>query len=81
MAAQIAQLQVQLEGETGSAAASEASDLEDPSTLDMDFDDEGWKKVSRETRKAFAAALAGKLAPGFSKVARAACPFVKGKKA
>eukprot|EP00973_Karenia_brevis_P067429 9378259-Karenia_brevis.AAC.1 len=58
------------EGEA-SAAPSEASDTQDLSSLDFEVDDEGWKQIGVEARKAIAAkhrkALAGKIARSVNK--------------
>ena len=70
-------------GQEGSAstAPSEASDTQDAASLDIEIDDDSWKKVDREVRKTIAAkhrtVLAGKVATSIGKVAKAASPFQK----
>ena len=67
-----------------SATPSEASDVQCHTDLDVDLDDEGWKKVGKQARKAIAAkhrtAIAGKVAASIGKVGKVACPFQKSPK-
>jgi myosin heavy subunit len=64
-----------------SAAPSEASDVQDVACLEFECEDEEWKRVSRDARKAIAAkhrsAIAGKVATCLGKVNKHANPFQK----
>ena len=87
-AAQMAALQDLVAGSShggpASAEPSEASDTADPASLDIDFEDDSWKSVGKEARKAIAAkhrkVIVGRLATSISKVGKSASPFQKGAK-
>ena len=71
-------------GGAASAEPSEASDTADPASLAIDFEDDSWKSVGKEARKAIAAkhrkVIVGRLATSISKVGKSASPFQKGAK-
>ena len=67
-----------------SAAQSDASDAQDPTSLDFEVEDDGWKQVGKEARKTIAAkhrvVLASRMATSISKVTRSTNPFQKAAK-